>query len=113
MARTKPAAWLEEARRLFETAYGPQAGDLHILLANELGERLRLSVPPVPAETLTPMAETILEALREAGKPLPAKVLAKRAGYAYGSRLRQALADLGRRGMISRLPDGYVPSDPT
>ena len=39
--------------------------------------------------------------------PISAKKLARRAGYKYNSRLRQALADLGRADLIIHSPDGY------
>ncbi len=39
--------------------------------------------------------------------PRPGRALAKRAGYPYHSRLRQALADLVRQQLLDHGPDGY------
>lgn len=55
--------------------------------------------------TLSALHQNLLEAAD--ATPRPGKALAKRAGYPYHSRLRQALADLVRQQLLDHGPDGY------
>lgn len=46
------------------------------------------------------------------GRPVPAKVLVKLAGYAYSARSREAVTQLCRWGLLVRTPDGLIPGRP-
>ena len=108
MPANGPARWLAEARAHFTTVYGHQAGRVVLVLLNDLGEQIRITLPTEPDGELPPLAEAVLTVLRAAAGPVPPKVLARKAGYAYSSRFRGAMADLARRGLVSRSPDGYA-----
>ena len=111
MPANGPARWLAEARAHFTTVYGPQAGRVVLVLLNDLGEQIRIVLPPEPSCELSPTAEAILEALRGATGPLTPKVLARRAGCRHNSHFRAVVTDLARRGLVARSPDGVTLAD--
>lgn len=63
--------------------------------------QVNIVVPP----TFAPLELDILRVMTSA--PQTAKRLANRADRPAGSHFRQALADLSRKGLIVRVPDGY------
>jgi hypothetical protein len=60
---------------------------------------------------LPPMQAAILEVLR-GGRPMTAKALASKTGYAVSSRFNSELTALARAGMVVRVPDGWKITDP-
>lgn len=76
-------------------------------LAAELIELL----PPEESPVNNRFERAILEAIGT--ETMTAKKIAKRSGYAYSGRIRSTLADLCRRNILTRSPDGYrrTPTD--
>lgn len=75
-------------------------------VTRELSQLLEHALTPSVAVVKSKFEQAILEAL-SGGEPMPGKLVAKRAGYSYGGRLRSVLADMTRRGMIAHTADGY------
>lgn len=86
------------------------------LLAENLRALIRLAEeaaePADPDASLPTMQRNILDALRSAARPLESRALARAAGYAYGSRFRQAVADLRAAGRIRQVDGAYSLSPP-
>lgn len=62
--------------------------------------------PEEPAGATNLLERNILKALADEA-PMLGKRIAKRGGYSYSARLRAALADMVRRGILAHGPDGY------
>src|SRR5262245_27942161 len=108
-----PAHWLDHARKALADAFGPKsvAGVVLVTVRGDGGHSLTFELPPesrAESSPWSPMHRAILQALREANKPLPAEVLARKAGYKCHSGFRQCLTELDRANLIRRTPDGYV-----
>lgn len=104
--------WLSQARAIFTTFYGPAASPLVVTIADEAGQRVRLSIPVsspsppgTPAPQLSPAEAEILHALGAA--TLMGKTIARRLGKPGNSSLKVILSNLVERGVLARTPDGY------
>lgn len=75
-------------------------------VTRELSQLLEHALTPSVAVVKSKFEQAILEAL-SGGEPMPGKLVAKRAGYSYGGRLRSVLADMTRRGLLTHSPNGY------
>jgi len=97
------AAWLRQARAIFEEDHGPYEGPIVVEIRHP-GTGLRTvtdvggpgPVPALPPAALSPLEEQIVLALAQAGT-LTGKAIAVRLHLAYDSGLRAILRNLGER----------------
>lgn len=99
--------WLDQARELFEAAYGACDGDLAVVIM--FGARkLRLSIPKKGEPRGSEIEVAILKAAAQLTAPVSSKQLARLAGYRHNSYFLQAVTRLVRSGQLRRTADGIA-----
>lgn len=106
--------WLAQARELWESAYGPQAEPVRVTLSAGGDQRVTYLIPVRPTpdthQGLSQLEADVLTALGR--ETLPAREIARKAGYRLNSHFRQVLADMRRRGLLTLTLDGYQVQTP-
>lgn len=119
MSTPNHLAWLKAARRILADAAGIQPGTIDIIIIyHDSGYGIEFHLPPTDPDHLWPeeivsmpmelkdIHRRLLEVL-SAEECRTYKQIARMSGYAEGSHVRTALAELVRHGLAVHTPDGY------
>lgn len=96
---------LVEMARSYAKHLSPNDRAVRLVIVLSSGEHIRLPVPEEPAVTLSDGEQEILEALGD--DTLSGKQLAAKMGRTNSGRFKETLANMVRKELLRRLPEGY------